>query len=161
MKRGTPPTARNARTGELTPPGVTAEAWSNSAVDRAVERRMTALVYVRRFSRTERALHWIHASAFLVLLGSGLDITAMNRIRKRFSRWGGGKLARALAPARVRVYVVSDVIVELGILPRERVEIVGRLDDYITGTHRSHSRTGWTLRTSWRLWIGKRSGSPS
>ena len=29
-------------------------------------------VYVRRFSRTERALHWIHASAFLVLFGSGL-----------------------------------------------------------------------------------------
>jgi formate dehydrogenase subunit gamma len=27
---------------------------------------------VRRFPRTERALHWIHASAFLVLLGSGL-----------------------------------------------------------------------------------------
>jgi formate dehydrogenase subunit gamma len=27
---------------------------------------------VRRFSRTERALHWTHASAFLVLLGSGL-----------------------------------------------------------------------------------------
>src|SRR5438876_7685191 len=25
-----------------------------------------------RFSRTERALHWVHASAFLVLLGSGL-----------------------------------------------------------------------------------------
>ncbi|HET9465204.1 MAG TPA: glycerate-2-kinase family protein, partial [Gemmatimonadales bacterium] len=45
-----------------------------------------------------------------LLLGSGLDITAMNRIRKRFSRWGGGKLARALAPARVRVYLVSDVI---------------------------------------------------
>ena len=47
---------------------------------------------------------------YAVLLGSGLDITAMNRIRKRFSRWGGGKLARALAPALVRVYVVSDVI---------------------------------------------------
>ena len=29
-----------------------------------------------------------------LLLGSGLDITAMNRIRKRFARWGGGKLAR-------------------------------------------------------------------
>jgi len=29
-------------------------------------------VYIRRFSRTERALHWIHASAFFVLLGSGL-----------------------------------------------------------------------------------------
>jgi formate dehydrogenase subunit gamma len=27
---------------------------------------------VRRFSRTERALHWVHASAFFVLLGSGL-----------------------------------------------------------------------------------------
>ncbi len=47
---------------------------------------------------------------YSLLLGSGLDITAMNRIRKRFSRWGGGRLARALAPARVRSYVVSDVI---------------------------------------------------
>jgi hydroxypyruvate reductase len=47
---------------------------------------------------------------YRLLLGSGLDITAMNRIRKRFSRWGGGKLARALAAARVRVYAVSDVI---------------------------------------------------
>jgi len=28
--------------------------------------------YVRRFSRTERALHWVHASAFLTLLGTGL-----------------------------------------------------------------------------------------
>jgi len=29
-------------------------------------------VYVRRFSRTERALHWANAAGFLVLLGSGL-----------------------------------------------------------------------------------------
>ena len=28
--------------------------------------------YLRRFSRTERALHWVHASAFFVLLASGL-----------------------------------------------------------------------------------------
>jgi formate dehydrogenase subunit gamma len=28
--------------------------------------------YVKRFSRTERAVHWIHASAFFVLLGTGL-----------------------------------------------------------------------------------------
>ena len=28
--------------------------------------------YVRRFSVTERAIHWIHASAFFVLLGTGL-----------------------------------------------------------------------------------------
>ena len=31
-----------------------------------------APAYVRRFSRTERALHWVHASAFLTLLASGL-----------------------------------------------------------------------------------------
>lgn len=49
-------------------------------------------------------------SLYNVLLGSGLDIAAMNRVRKRFSRWGAGRLARALAPARVLVYVVSDVI---------------------------------------------------
>ena len=47
---------------------------------------------------------------YSLLLGSGLDITEMNRIRKRFSRWGGGKLARALAQREVRVFVVSDVI---------------------------------------------------
>lgn len=33
---------------------------------------MTTVSYLRRFSRTERAIHWIHASAFFVLLGSGL-----------------------------------------------------------------------------------------
>ncbi|MFL5521620.1 MAG: glycerate kinase [Gemmatimonadales bacterium] len=44
------------------------------------------------------------------LLASGLDIADMNRIRKRFTRWGGGKLAAALAPARVLQLVVSDVI---------------------------------------------------
>ncbi len=31
MKRGVPPTALNARTGELTPPGVTASARANHA----------------------------------------------------------------------------------------------------------------------------------
>jgi formate dehydrogenase subunit gamma len=30
------------------------------------------VVYVGRFSRTERTLHWVHAAAFFVLLGSGL-----------------------------------------------------------------------------------------
>ena len=33
MKRGVPPTARNARTGELTPPGVTRRARSKSACE--------------------------------------------------------------------------------------------------------------------------------
>jgi hydroxypyruvate reductase len=44
------------------------------------------------------------------LLASGLDIGDMNRIRKRFTRWGGGKLAAALAPAHILQLVVSDVI---------------------------------------------------
>jgi hydroxypyruvate reductase len=44
-----------------------------------------------------------------VLLRSGVDIVQMNRIRKRFSRWSGGRLAQVLAHARVRVFVVSDV----------------------------------------------------
>jgi glycerate 2-kinase len=47
---------------------------------------------------------------YRLLLGSGLDITAMNKVRKRFTQWGGGKLARALAPARVRQFIVSDVV---------------------------------------------------
>lgn len=33
---------------------------------------MTPRRYVIRFSRTERALHWVHALAFLALLASGL-----------------------------------------------------------------------------------------
>ncbi len=36
------------------------------------------------------------------LLRSGLDIKEMNRVRKRFTRWSGGRLARSLAHARVR-----------------------------------------------------------
>ncbi len=33
MNRGVPPTARNARTGEFTPPGITCCARSNSSAD--------------------------------------------------------------------------------------------------------------------------------
>jgi glycerate 2-kinase len=49
-------------------------------------------------------------SLYRLLLGSGLDITAMNRIRKRFSRWAGGRLAAALHPAHVKNFTISDVI---------------------------------------------------
>jgi len=44
-----------------------------------------------------------------MLLGSGADITVMNSVRKRFSRWAGGRLAEALAPCAVHVLMVSDV----------------------------------------------------
>lgn len=47
---------------------------------------------------------------FRLLLASGLDITVMNRIRKRFSRWSAGRLAAALAPAHVKNFTISDVI---------------------------------------------------
>jgi hydroxypyruvate reductase len=47
---------------------------------------------------------------YRLLLGSGLDIVAMNRIRKRFTRWAGGRLAAALAPAHVKNFTISDVI---------------------------------------------------
>jgi hydroxypyruvate reductase len=49
-------------------------------------------------------------AAWRFLLTSGLDITAMNAVRKRLTRWGGGKLARALAHTSVLQLVVSDVI---------------------------------------------------
>lgn len=44
------------------------------------------------------------------LLRSGLDIGRVNAIRKRFLRWGAGRLALELAPARVELIVLSDVI---------------------------------------------------
>jgi glycerate-2-kinase len=46
---------------------------------------------------------------YQLLLASGLDIAAVNTVRKRFSRWGGGRLAQALAPAAVHCLAVSDV----------------------------------------------------
>ncbi|HXE57671.1 MAG TPA: glycerate-2-kinase family protein, partial [Gemmatimonadales bacterium] len=50
------------------------------------------------------------ASLYRLLLGSGLDIAAMNAVRKRFSRWGAGRLAVALRGARVKNFTISDVI---------------------------------------------------
>ena len=41
--------------------------------------------YVVRFSRTERALHWIHASSFLALLASGL-VLYVPSLRERVAR---------------------------------------------------------------------------
>src|SRR6201996_901298 len=62
MKRGVPPTARNARTGELTPPGMTFWARSNNAslVDTARASDFGRVVRQRLFDRLV---------AFLVLAG--------------------------------------------------------------------------------------------
>ena len=48
---------------------------------------------------------------FRALGGAGLDIHSLNAVRKRFLRWGAGRLAEAAAArgARLRTYAVSDV----------------------------------------------------
>ena len=55
---------------------------------------------------------------YQLLLASGLDITAMNTVRKRFSRWGAGRLALRLAPAATHCLAVSDV-------PGDAVAVIG------------------------------------
>ena len=47
---------------------------------------------------------------FRLLLESGADIYQMNTVRKHLSRIGGGRLARAAAPADVLALVISDVV---------------------------------------------------
>jgi glycerate-2-kinase len=46
---------------------------------------------------------------FELLLASGLDIHEMNAVRKRITRWSGGRLGVALAGRIVHVWVISDV----------------------------------------------------
>lgn len=50
------------------------------------------------------------AEASRVMLGAGLDITEMNAVRQHLSRFKGGGLLRAAAPARVVALILSDVI---------------------------------------------------
>ncbi|MEP7347803.1 MAG: DUF4147 domain-containing protein [Gemmatimonadaceae bacterium] len=50
------------------------------------------------------------AQLFERLLASGADIVTMNAIRKRVLRWGAGRLAVALAPRRVDLFLASDVL---------------------------------------------------
>jgi hydroxypyruvate reductase len=45
-----------------------------------------------------------------LLLGTGLPIAEMNAIRRRFARWGGGRLALALAPRAAHCLALSDVV---------------------------------------------------
>ena len=51
------------------------------------------------------------------LLASGMDIHAMNAVRRLFSRLKGGRLARLAAPARVTQFLLSDV-------PGDRLESI-------------------------------------
>jgi glycerate-2-kinase len=47
---------------------------------------------------------------FELLLGAGLPISEMNAVRRRFTRWGGGRLALALAPRAAHCLALSDVV---------------------------------------------------
>ncbi len=58
------------------------------------------------------------AALHAVLLGSGLAIDDVNAVRRRFSRWGAGRLAAALAPARVWPMFLSDV-------PGDHPDVIG------------------------------------
>jgi formate dehydrogenase subunit gamma len=68
--------------------------------------------YVVRFSRTERWLHWIHASAFFVLLGSGLVLylpSLASRVGRRpFVKDVHIDTAIAWAAALVLVVLLGD-----------------------------------------------------
>ena len=53
-----------------------------------------------------------YREAFQRLLGSGLDIDAMNAVRKQISRWSDGRLALALRHAMVQPVIMSDVVTD-------------------------------------------------
>lgn len=55
---------------------------------------------------------------FQLLLASGLDIHAMNLVRKRFCRWAAGRIAVEVPGAFVQVLAISDVA-------GDRVESIG------------------------------------
>jgi hypothetical protein len=61
MKRGVPPTALNARTGEFTPPGVTARARSNQASLAAVVEGIVAEVTRSLSRRCAKGSHSVRA----------------------------------------------------------------------------------------------------
>lgn len=46
---------------------------------------------------------------FRLLLHSGLEIDAVNAVRKRVTRWSAGRLALACHPSRMTTWIVSDV----------------------------------------------------
>jgi len=48
--------------------------------------------------------------AYRLLLGSGLDVTAVNTVRKHLSRVQGGRLAEWVYPATLATLILSDVI---------------------------------------------------
>jgi formate dehydrogenase subunit gamma len=94
--------------------------------------------YVHRFTLTERLLHWIHASAFLVLLGSGLVLylpslsTAVGRrpLIKDVHIWTGISWAGAilLVATLGNRRAVRETIREIDLFDRDdRAFLAGRM----------------------------------
>jgi formate dehydrogenase subunit gamma len=82
--------------------------------------------YVRRFSRTERALHWVHASAFLVLLGSGLVLYLPS-----LSEWVGQRpVVKAVHIDTAIVWVLALALVVLVGDRRGLRKTLGELDRF-------------------------------
>ena len=69
-----------------------------------------------------------------LLLASGLDIHAINIVRRLFSRLKGGRLARLAAPARITQFLLSDVPGDLpeSIASGPAVADPVKLDDALT-----------------------------
>lgn len=84
-----------------------------------------------------------------LLLASGLDVAAMNAVRKRFARWGAGRLAATLSPARVHCLVVSDVIgdplaaIGSGPCVADPLTAAGLAERLRAVTGREHGETLW------------------
>ncbi len=79
---------------------------SNDVVIVLISGGTSSLIGAPLRGQSESDLSALHA----LLLDSGLDIAQMNAVRKRFSRWGAGRLALALAPAASHCLAASDVI---------------------------------------------------
>ena len=125
--------------------------------------------YVRRFSRTERAIHWVHASAFLVMLGSGLVLWLP-------PWWAAGRLPAACATPFFRLLVAAGgaLVGWLGV-----VNLLGRqLEDSLAAAwiwlalnagaaawllwRRRDELSPRGLAATWRTWsVGKNSKARS
>jgi glycerate 2-kinase len=106
-------------TGDHPLPGqrsVLASRALGTAVDRARTTSDAALVFISggATSLIAEPIDGISLDSLIALyrtlLRTGWDIGAMNAVRKRFLRWGAGRLATAIAPLPIRLALLSDVI---------------------------------------------------
>src|SRR4051794_38915274 len=112
MNRGVPPTARKARTGELTPPGVTALARSNSATDAgaaASRSVMSAMWVIVAYGKSLVVAGLPGADADLVALAVGED---PERRCLRVAHQRAARRERSVDPALRLVVGHDDVEVD-------------------------------------------------